>query len=68
MNNTIPAVDKAVQLLLSLAEGEKTQAELGLRKQAHKKAPKMKDIVDDAQVDMADLFAPSKSAGHSKIR
>ena len=47
---------------------EKTQTELGLRKQAHKKAPKMKDIVDDAQVDMADLFAPSKSAGHSKIR
>ena len=28
MNNTIPAVDKTVQLLLALAEGEKTQAEL----------------------------------------
>ena len=28
MNNTIPAVEKAVQLLLALAEGEKTQAEL----------------------------------------
>jgi len=28
MNNTIPAVDKTVQLLLTLAEGEKTQAEL----------------------------------------